>query len=106
MKDHKIIEVNIYIEGNSVEGAIKYLRETSEGIVDPYIEMSRWDGLVIRGWKPLTEEEKETAKKRRAGARKAAARRKEKERDKEKAKLEKLAKKYNMKITPEENTNE
>jgi len=79
MKDHRKIETSIYIEGNSVEAAIKYLREISEGIVDPYLEMSRWDGLVMIGWKPLTEKEKEAAKRRRAGARKSAAKRKEKE---------------------------
>lgn len=104
MKDHKQVEISVPdIDGHTVAHVIQVLEELSADIVNPRIslDLGSWyanEALLITGWRPLTEKEKETAKKRAAAARAAAKLRKEKQREKDLKDLERLAAKLGVEV--------
>lgn len=104
MKDHKQVEVPVPdIDGQTVAHVIRVLEELSAGIVNPRIsiDLGTWyanEAMQITGWRPLTEREKETAKKRAAAARAAAKLRKERQREQDLKDLERLAAKLGVEV--------
>lgn len=103
MKDHKkdTRAMSIYDFEGPVDRVIERIREYAEGLIDPEINVDHWYeevNLTISGWVPMTEKEKEAAKRKALAAKEAAKRRKERLASKDRQQLEKLAKKLGVTV--------
>ena len=98
MKDHVFEERRIdtpYKE--NLDDFLVRVEALAVGLVTPEVVADYgWDDSEwkVTGWRPMTEKEREQAKKRRAASRKANAARREKQREADLAELERLRKKY------------
>jgi len=98
MKGHvmKTVEVG-YLSGTSVETVIQYLQEVIDhhGLKEPKFYHDEWEGSYwIKGYRPMTQEEKDAAAKRAERRKEAAEKRRQKIAAKEIAQLNRLREKY------------
>jgi hypothetical protein len=96
MKDHVKEERYVNLDG-SVDDVIAEIKDKAEGLVNPEIGWEDgWGDInyVVTGWRPMTDEEKEAARKRSERAKKARKAQLEKKREAELKEYERLKKKF------------
>lgn len=105
MRNHVRVDRDLPCLEGPVEDAVVYIRNQAEGLIDPEIVVERYydngDELRIEGWRPMTEKELATAKKKRLKDREAKARAKIRNDEIAMANLEKQAKKLGKKLVDE-----
>lgn len=96
MKDH--IEVTKYVGElfGPIEEEFARIRELAEGLEGTWFVTDGWDDreILLKGWRPMTDLEKDRAEKRRVAAKAAAQAKKRKAEEQERATYEKLKAKY------------
>ena len=102
-KNHKSEARDLWLSDleGPVEQVISYIREKSEGMIDPEIQITQhydYVDFAVVGIRPMTEKELEAAKKQRKREREANKARKEAEQLRQEELLQELADKLGYKV--------
>jgi hypothetical protein len=96
MKDHIMERRPVEIDG-PISDVIEQLTKASEGLLEARVYDDSWGGdpyYIIKGWRPMNEDELAKAKARRKAAAAAVKAKKDKLQAKELAELARLKEKY------------